>query len=244
MRGYQITSRRRRLTTTVVVVIGVVAATFGAQKALSIKNDNGAQALAPQHATKDFGFRLTPALVEGKKRTQTPVTVTLYEDFLCPSCRVFEKRSGDFLRSAVKQGRIVLEYRPFTFLVGASSNRYTERASNAAACVADSAGVVAYAKFHDRLFAHQPTEGGAGHKDDKLIAWAKKAGAPKAERCIRDEKFADWIVQALAEGKDRGVSTTPTVSVNGSVLQVAGDSGGTAIPGPKVLEQAISRFNK
>ncbi|AXT86576.1 hypothetical protein C6I20_16310 [Aeromicrobium sp. A1-2] len=240
MQGHQIASRRRRLTTTAVVVIAVVASTFGAQKALSARDGSAPDVAAPKHSTKDFGFRLTPALATAKKKTEPAVTVALYEDFLCPSCRVFEERSGDFLRSAVEDGRIVIEYRPFTFLVGASTNRYAERASNAAACVADSAGVVAYADFHDRLYANQPKEGGDGPKDSKLIAWAKKAGAPDAAECIRDETFAAWVAQALAEGKSRGVSKTPTVSVNGSALQVAGQDGGTAIPGPDALEQAIS----
>lgn len=236
-------ARRKRLLTTIMVVLVVAASIVVAQRTLT-GDDEGAMGDidAPTNSTDDFGFRLTPTIATGEKTSEPAVTVALYEDFLCPACRTLEERSGTFLREAVASGQIVLEYRPFTFLIGASKNRYTQRASNAAACVADTAGVAAYAEFHDALFDKQPKEGGKGPADKALIALATKAGAPEAGPCIREEEFADWVAQAVIEGRERGVTMTPTVSINDSILRVVGDDGKPAIPRPDDLERAIDQF--
>lgn len=244
MDDHRSTSNRRRLATTLMVVIAVAACVFGAQRLLSSGEEPVEAADTPQHASKDFGFRLTPALVNDDDQSEPAVTVAVYEDFQCPSCAVFKEDTGDFLREAVSSGRIVLEYRPFTFLADASTNRYTSRAANAAACVADATGVVQFAKFHDLAFAKQPDEGGPGPEDDTLIAWAEKAGASDVDSCIRDERFADWVNQAVTEGRDRGVSQTPTVAINESILSVSDDDGGTRLPEADDIERAIKRSGR
>lgn len=229
--------------TTLVVTLVVAGSILAAQQAMSSGDKDEAGDLAtPAHATEEFGFRFTPAIATGTKKAEPAVTVAVYEDFLCPACATFEERSGDFLRKAVESGQIVLEYRPFTFLLGASTNQYTQRASNAAACVADTAGVAEYAAFHQALFDDQPDEGSKGPDDDALSALATKSGAPDADSCIRDETFADWVAEAVIHGRERGITMTPTVSINDSILRVAGDNGNSAIPRPDDLERAIAQF--
>ncbi|EFQ84658.1 DsbA-like protein [Aeromicrobium marinum DSM 15272] len=242
LQGQQATTHQRRLKVSLITIVLVIAAVAVAGYVLSGREDAAeADAATPANSTESFGFRLTPALATGTEVPDPPVTVALYEDFLCPSCRIFEERSGAYLRDAVTQGRIVLEYRPFTFLIGASTNRYTERAANAAACVADSAGVVPYANFHDLLYANQPAEGVAGHEDPVLVDFAAQAGAPDIAACVEEERFADWVKAALAEGREIGVSQTPTVVVNDVKVEVIGQSGGVVMPGTDELEQAISQ---
>ena len=228
--------------TTLVVVLAVAGSILVAQRTLSNDDEPSGGFATPAHATEDFGFRLTPEIATGKEQSEPAVTVALYEDFLCPACGTFQERSGGYLRKAVESGQIAVEYRPFTFLLGASENRYTQRASNAAACVADTAGVAEFADFHEALFKDQPREGGPGPDDKALIALAKKSGAPDAAACIREEKFADWVAQAVIAGRERGVSSTPTVAINDSILRIAGDNGKPAIPGPDDLEEAIAQF--
>ena len=243
MDDHRSTSNRRRMATTLFVVIAVAASVFGIQRLLSPGDEPVAAADTPRHATEEFGFRLTPALVDGDDQADPAVTVAVYEDFQCPSCAVFEEETGDFLREEVDAGRIVLEYRPFTFLAAASTNRYSPRATNAAACVADETGVVALADFHELAFAKQPEEGGPGPEDDTLTTWAEEAGAADAAACIREEHFADWVNQAVVEGRDLGVSETPTVAVNGSILSVSDDDGGSRLPDADDIERAIERLD-
>lgn len=239
MDDHRTTSNRRRLATTLVVVIAVAASVFGAQRLLSPAADPVDETSTPKNATEDFSFRLTPALVNDDDEPDPSVTVAVYEDFQCPSCASFEEETGSFLREEVAAGRIVLEYRPFTFLDAASTNRYATRSANAAACVADASGVTQYADFHERAFEKPPEEGGPGPEDDTLVDWATKAGAPEAETCIRDERFTEWLGQAVTEGRDLGVSETPTVTINGSILSVVDEDGGTRVPKPDDIERAI-----
>jgi protein-disulfide isomerase len=241
MQKHQSTTARGRIIATVVIVLVAVAIiSLGAAfKWNSDSDTSGAD--SPKHS-KDHGFVLTPAAATGDKKAKKPkVTVELFEDFLCPSCGIFEKQSQKFLDKQVRKGTITVIYKPVPFLVGASTNRYTERAHNAAACVADAAGVRAYQKFHHALYKIQPKEGTAGPSDAKLIALAKRAGAPKVSRCIKDEKYEDWLAEGVKLAREADVQHTPTVVVNDKILRVFGDDGNVVMPNTADLRRAIKR---
>lgn len=243
MRKHESSAARGRILATIVIVtVAVAAISIGATFKWKSGDGGGTSgADAPKHSA-DHGFVLTPAVATGKKKAKKPkVTVELFEDFLCPSCGIFEKQSQSYLDQQVTKGRITLIYKPVPFLVGASKNRYTERAHNAAACVADASGVVAYQRFHHALYKIQPKEGRAGPSDAQLIALAKKAGAPKVSQCVKDEKFQDWLTEGLTLARDAGVKTTPTVVVNDQVLRVFGDNGNIVMPGTNELKRAINQ---
>jgi protein-disulfide isomerase len=69
-----------------------------------------------------------------------PVTVDVYEDFLCPICRRFEEQTGGMIAQLVADGTVRVRYRPLAFLDRLSTDDYSTRALNAAAVVADAAG--------------------------------------------------------------------------------------------------------
>ncbi|WP_170931424.1 thioredoxin domain-containing protein [Aeromicrobium sp. PE09-221] len=193
----------------------------------------------PEHATDDYGFMLTPDLVTGTDTGDVPpVNVQVFEDFLCPSCKAFHEESGAFLAEQVASGTISLTYQPFTFLLEASTDEYAQRAANAAACVADDAGVVAYAAMHDLLLQHQPAEGGPGLSDDQLLDFATQAGADDIAACIEERTFAPWVERALEAGRAADVTTTPTVRIGGMDV-VRSTDGAESIPGPEELQFAI-----
>ena len=229
---------RRRAVVTVVAIVAAIAG-IGAFTAWQVSREDSAVAAVddvPRHATDDFGFELTPALAtDGKNKGEDAVTIDVWEDFLCPSCEKFHERTGDFLRASVARGEITIVYHPFVFLLEASTNRYAQRAANAAACVADDAGVVAYADMHDLLLENQPAEGTAGPADARLLQLAKKAGAGDIKACVEDEKFTPWIEAALEDGREREVSTTPTVRIGSNNIVNANGN----MPGPAELKIAI-----
>lgn len=241
LQAHQETANRNRFVATVVVLVLVIAAVAvgGYLAATGGGDDDGdADVAVPANSTGDtFGFELTPALATGTDLPKPAVTLGMYEDFLCPSCGEFERQSGAFVREQVAAGRISVVYHPFTFLVNASTNRYSQRASNAAACVADTAGVPQYAVFHELLYANQPAEGGPGHEDDVLIAWAEQAGAPDAAECIREETFEAWVAEATEYGLSKGINTTPTLTLNDSIVKEA--DGSVRVLGPDRLDEAI-----
>lgn len=156
------------------------------------------------------------AIVSGDP--QAPVTVTLYEDFQCPACGAFEEAVGPTIDELREAGAIRVEQRPPAFLDRALSDRYSSRALNAVGCVLDAAPS-AVEPFIDLLFAQQPAEGGAGLSNARLTALAGDAGAGDVGGCIQNERFRGWTALMTERAVQAGVSSTPTVVVDGQVLQ-------------------------
>lgn len=201
--------RRRRLRTTVVIVL--LALTVGAGIAIqAARSASDRPAVDPDGRTADgFGVPL------GSE--SAPVTVEVYEDFLCPACGLFEAAAGPYLQTQAAEGQIRVVYRPIAILDGYSTTRYSTRALNAAACAAD-AGV--FHQLHPLLFEFQPPEGGAGLSDSRLQALGKEAGAVDGSfgDCVRDLRYERWAQRATEAASKAGVVRTPTVLVNGEVL--------------------------
>ena len=149
-----------------------------------------------------------------------PVVLDVYEDFQCPICAEFEATVGGTVDGLVSGGQAVVRYHPIAFLDRASTSEYSTRALNAAAVVLDRAGKDAFARLHDLLFAHQPAEGSAGLSDDQLIQYAGQAGATGAEVAdgIRNREFEDWTKKVTDASSKAGITGTPTVLVDGTVL--------------------------
>ncbi len=147
--------------------------------------------------------------------------VDVYEDFICPACGQFAALSGSTLASLAEDGAAQVRYRPIAFLDRFSTDDYSTRALNAAAVVADAAGTEAFLRFHDALFAQQPAEGGPGLSDDTLIELADDAGATGDDvaEAIRNLRFGDWVEQVTDAASKAGVNGTPTVLVDGEVLE-------------------------
>ncbi len=167
-----------------------------------------------------------------------PVTVTIYEDFMCPFCGDFEQASEPLLKQYVDSGDVQVHYRVLSFLDRASNGTdYSTRAMNALGAVMDTAGTDAAVEFHNRLFEHQPEEGTDGLSDDELVDLAVESGAEESavRGPIEDRAFEQWVVNATDAANKEGVSSTPTVQVNGETLDY------TAIPElVSALEQAVS----
>jgi protein-disulfide isomerase len=156
------------------------------------------------------------AIVSGSG--DAPVTVTLYEDFQCPACRAFEQSVGPTIDELREAETIRVEQRPLAFLDRASTNRYASRSLNAVGCVVDSTPD-AVQRFIDLLFVEQPAEGGAGLSDARLAQIATEAGAGDVGDCIENETFRGWTERMTERAAQAGVNSTPTVLVDGQVLQ-------------------------
>lgn len=224
---------RRRLVTSLVIVAVVAVAVAGVIWFQLQPHDDDSDIAAPSSATDEHGFLLEPAEPDAD-----PVEVVLYEDFLCESCSVFHEQSGEFLAAQLEEGRITLEYRPVAFLLTASTDEYTQRATNAAVCVGDEAGADAYAVMHRLLMENQPEQGGPGLTDEQLIGFAAEAGAADAAECITDRAFGAWVEEALHASLEADVRVTPTVRVNGLNIVRTSD-GEESMPGPDELQFAI-----
>jgi protein-disulfide isomerase len=215
--------RQRTVIGGVVAAVLLVVAVIAVIVVQSGRTATDAAAAVPAH-TVDSG---TTAVVGS---STAPVTVDLYEDFQCPNCKAFEDATGHTLAQLVGDGKVQAHYHGMAFLDTNENNRYSTRALNAAAAVLNAGGPDAFQAFHDLLFANQPKEGGTGLSDDKLIGYATQAGAggEAVQQAIRNLTYGDWVKKVTDQASKDGVTGTPTVKVDGTVLQDLSPDGLTA----------------
>lgn len=142
----------------------------------------------------------------------TPVTITLYEDFHCPHCADFEEQLGPTITQAQESGAARVELYPMAFIDEGSVT-----AANAMACAAEAGFGQAY---YLGLFANHTLQ----WSDPQLIDLATKVvGSPPTEAfqtCVKRRAHADWVTSINAAADRGGVSQTPTMLINGSEVQI------------------------
>lgn len=263
--------KRNRLLWQVGSIVGIVAILaavfFGFQswqKGQVAASAGPANMLSDGLVINSQGPVLTAGIPAGGQPTPTTVdtasgsvAVAVYYDYLCPYCGQFENTNNAYLQQLVQNGA-TLELHPIAILTSNSAGtRYSERAANAFACVANSNPDVAVA-YNALLFANQPQEGSSGLSDKQLQDYATQAGATDTaaiNKCISDQQFKNWV-QASTERALAGplpnstvakVTGTPTVLVNGKqykgsltdanefkafVVQASAETAATATPTP------------
>ncbi|MET8250667.1 thioredoxin domain-containing protein [Micromonospora sp. NPDC005197] len=156
-----------------------------------------------------------------------PVTVDVYEDFLCPVCKQFEQSSGATLEQLVAENKAKVVYHPVAYLNRFSTTEYSTRSSAASGCAAAGGKFREYAKA---LFAKQPPEGSAGLSDDELIDTGVGVGLDRGSfgGCVSDGTYKTWTEHVTEEASRSDVTGTPTVLVNGQPLADRSPQGLTA----------------
>src|SRR4051812_32363174 len=99
-----------------------------------------------------------------------PHQVVVYEDFLCPYCGELEKNAHEKLAQLADAGKVQVEYRPIVYL--RNLGPYSARATLIWWLVDQKYGDAAGMKFHDLLFANQPSEEGPFPTQDDLFQLA------------------------------------------------------------------------
>jgi protein-disulfide isomerase len=148
-----------------------------------------------------------------------PVRLEVYLDYMCPYCGRFERANSAEIERLVAAGRVRLELYPLSFLDRYSAGtRYSTRAANAVATVADRAPESVLA-FNQALFDAQPAEGSPGLSDDEIAALALAAGVPQGVvDAFHERIFEPWLTASTAAVFQTGITGTPTVKINGVVF--------------------------
>jgi protein-disulfide isomerase len=178
-------------------------------------------------AAMEPGSTPTPIPPAETEDGEQPIDIQVYLDYFCPFCKAFEDTNSEQIASLIESGAVTYEVHPISFLDRASlGTRYSSRAANAAACVADTSPN-SFWDFNQALFANQPAEQTAGLSNDELVDIALGVEGIQSpddiEECIRDEEFKNWVTEISAYAQNFGVPGTevtairgtPTVLVNG-----------------------------
>jgi protein-disulfide isomerase len=207
-----------------VAIIGVLAVVVGIGLWLQNRNKPADLPVAIPAATAGPEYRVAAqgdTIVAGSP--QAPVTIEVFEDFLCPICGQFEKLYHQRLAQAASEGKAKVVYHPVAILNNLSTPPgYSTLAAGATFCAAE-AGI--FPRFHDSLFAAQPTEGGPGWTSVQLQQLGRDVGAGDGfARCVQagnDRRVAGAteIARRYVSGlRPDGRFGTPSVVVNGKIV--------------------------
>jgi protein-disulfide isomerase len=159
-----------------------------------------------------------PAMGRVLGSATAPVTVDLYEDFQCPAC----ERWGttvfpNLVRTELAAGTVKIVYHGFAFIGPESKD------AGRAAWAAEQQG-----RFWDMwatLYANQGLhENGGSFARDRMIAMAAALGLDP-DRFVADldsAAAATFVRDGIAEAARAGVTSTPTLLINGSAFTGAG----------------------
>lgn len=165
--------------------------------------------------TNPFADNVNKIRLDGSPSTgpaDAKVTVVEYADFECPHCReLYESLQG--IEAKYPQVRFVYKNFPLTTI-----HPWAETAAIAGRC-AYQQSPAAFWKVHDAIFEGQDVIS-PENVWDKLVSYASQAGlnADTFKACLSSPDAQKAVDADHAEGVALGVSSTPTVYINGRPL--------------------------
>lgn len=153
--------------------------------------------------------------------------VEVYVDYQCPYCQRWEQQIGEFLaqRAQVPQSDLLIKQYNLAFL-GETSQTLdppgsSARAASAALCVLEGEGPEAFAEFNAAIFGiADPNQSSVQFATADMAQLASQIGSSQPTlACIEDMRHVPFVALVTQAGFGRGVQGTPTVILNGRVLE-------------------------
>ena len=164
-----------------------------------------------------------------KGEPDASLRITEFVDFRCPSCAIAHDYLA-YLRAANKgEVRVVFHHYPLDQACNPIEQQ-VHPSSCAAAIASECAGEQdSFWDYADRLFANQKRFSRAdlvGHAE------ALELDLERFESCLADTRIAERVRQDVEEGQRLDISATPTLIVNGRVIE--------GLPPPKKLATLVT----
>ena len=145
-----------------------------------------------------------------------PVTLAVYEDFLCPHCRDYNKQSLPTIATEyIDPDRIRYEHRNFPVVY----EQHSWEAANAAREVFEEYGNEAFWAYKSRLFDRQGEVPGSAPAIYGEIADEMGLDGDAIQTAATERVHDDDIERDQSRGQERGVPGTPAFVVNGELVR-------------------------
>src|SRR5215210_8361477 len=155
-----------------------------------------------------------------KGSSDAPVEITEFADYQCPFCQTFATLQMPTIEDRlIKAGRLRWRYRDFPL----QQHQFARLAAHSAAC-ADEQGK--YWDQHERIYQGQQEWAASSSAAPIFRKYAQAAGLDvgRYDSCMKSGKYAGRIQADYNSGVDLGVSSTPTLLVNGRLHRGRFDS--------------------
>jgi protein-disulfide isomerase len=190
---------------TYAIIAGIVVVALVAVAALALL-DQGA---GSSQADSD-----TVSMEKSYGAEDAPVVVVEYADFQCPYCRQFAEGPGQQLKADyADQGQVRFVYRHFAFI-----GEESIWAAEAAECANEQDR---FWEYHDKLFDEQSAENQGAFSKDNLKRFAADLGLDTGQfnECLDAGRYRSVVQDEIEEAQRRRISSTPSVLVNGQLVQ-------------------------
>jgi len=142
---------------------------------------------------------------------EAPIAIDVWADFQCPYCARFTDQTESLIVPLyVKPGEARLTFHDLAFIGQESVD------AAVAARVAGDLGDKFWA-YHDMLYANQHGENKGAFSRERLADIAVAVGLDRGafQTAMNDPKYLAAVKQETAEGNALGISSTPTMFING-----------------------------
>jgi protein-disulfide isomerase len=159
---------------------------------------------------------------------EAPVTMIEFSDFECPYCRTLARNLAEVSRRYGDQVRLVFRHFPIE-----SIHKHAMGAAKASVCAGDQGK---FWEMHDLLF-----EGG-GLAEADLLERAARVGLQKEpfQACVASQAAADRVKADVTAAAALGLSSTPTLFVNGRPILGAAPAADIA----RIIDDELRRRSK
>ena len=151
------------------------------------------------------------------------VTATSYEDFECPFCGQYNQNAyPQILENHIQTGEVQYFFKnlPLT-----NRHPWSEASALASECALNQ-DAEAFWTFKQGFFDNQEPLGQAhqsGNFDESMYRWAEQTGLDTEQfrTCYDNEEELEEVNQDRTEASDNGASATPTIFINGEMIEGA-----------------------
>ena len=191
------------LITLAVVAIAAIGLVF-----VLVQNAIGGSSTAALVAPTPF----PAALAHGRSigNSNAPLKLDEWEDFQCPYCDNYSINiEPDLISQYVSSGQMEITYHDYSFI---GQESFT--AAVAARCAGDQGQFWAFMEY---LFANQGSENGGTFNQALYDRMAGRLGLDQAkfDQCLSDPSVLSAVQAETSQGKQLGITGTPTLFLNG-----------------------------
>lgn len=176
--------------------------------------------VAPTGAVGEGSLAIPYGTSQGAK-----ATLTIYEDFRCPYCRMAESAFESVYRPYAQAGKITVQYHLVDLIDRNLGGTGSLRAGNAGACAQDAGKFEAY---HDAFYANQPEETNDAYGSNatlfNLASQVPGLDTPAFRACVNAGAHGSWVKRNYDSLNTLlgGSVSTPYYAIDGTQYKMPG----------------------